>query len=89
MKLYGFGPTRSLRALWGLRELGADFEFVSVLRQVCGQEGVVRPGVREQHLPALVAVVGRRGRVRRRGRREWHRVGAAAEGQQGEPRNEN
>lgn len=30
MKLYGFGPTRSLRALWGLRELGAEFEFVSV-----------------------------------------------------------
>jgi glutathione S-transferase len=27
MKLYGFGPTRSLRALWGLRELGAEFEF--------------------------------------------------------------
>jgi glutathione S-transferase len=30
MKLYGFGPTRSLRALWGLNELDADFEFVSV-----------------------------------------------------------
>jgi len=30
MKLYGFGPTRSLRALWGLRELGAEFEFVPV-----------------------------------------------------------
>lgn len=30
MKLYGFGPTRSLRALWGLRELDASFEFVSV-----------------------------------------------------------
>jgi glutathione S-transferase len=30
MKLYGFAPTRSLRALWGLRELGADFEFVPV-----------------------------------------------------------
>jgi glutathione S-transferase len=30
MKLYGFGPTRSLRALWGLRELGADFEFIPV-----------------------------------------------------------
>src|SRR5215475_1528341 len=28
MKLYGFGPTRSLRALWGLKELDADFEFV-------------------------------------------------------------
>jgi len=27
MKLYGFGPTRSLRALWGLRELDAEFEF--------------------------------------------------------------
>lgn len=27
MKIYGFGPTRSLRALWGLRELGLDFEF--------------------------------------------------------------
>jgi glutathione S-transferase len=30
MKLYGFGPTRSLRALWGLRELGVEFEFVPV-----------------------------------------------------------
>ena len=27
MKLYGFGPTRSLRALWGLKELGPDFDF--------------------------------------------------------------
>ena len=27
MKLYGFGPTRSLRALWGLNEVGADFEL--------------------------------------------------------------
>lgn len=30
MKLYGFGPTRSLRAEWALRELGADFEFIPV-----------------------------------------------------------
>src|SRR5687768_17811500 len=30
MKLYGFGPTRSLRALWGLKELGAEFEFIPV-----------------------------------------------------------
>ncbi len=30
MKLYGFGPTRSIRALWGLRELDAEFEFVPV-----------------------------------------------------------
>jgi glutathione S-transferase len=30
MKLYGFGPTRSLRAIWGLKELDADFEFVPV-----------------------------------------------------------
>jgi glutathione S-transferase len=30
MKLYGFGPTRSLRALWGLKELDADFEFIPV-----------------------------------------------------------
>jgi glutathione S-transferase len=30
MKLYGFGPTRSLRALWGLKELDAEFEFVPV-----------------------------------------------------------
>jgi hypothetical protein len=28
MKLYGFGPSRSLRALWGLKELDADFEFI-------------------------------------------------------------
>jgi glutathione S-transferase len=30
MKLYGFGPTRSLRALWGLKELDTDFEFIPV-----------------------------------------------------------
>src|SRR5690348_5403897 len=30
MKLCGFGPTRSLRALWGLKELDADFEFIPV-----------------------------------------------------------
>ncbi len=30
MKLYGLGPTRSLRALWGLRELGLEFELVPV-----------------------------------------------------------
>ena len=33
MKLYGFGPTRSLRALWGLKELGAEFEFIPVKLQ--------------------------------------------------------
>lgn len=30
MKLYGLGPTRSLRVEWALNELDADFEFVSV-----------------------------------------------------------
>ena len=30
MKLYGFGPTRSLRALWGLKELDTDFEFIPI-----------------------------------------------------------
>jgi len=30
MKLYGFSATRSLRALWGLKELGLDFEYVPV-----------------------------------------------------------
>jgi len=30
MKLYGFAGTRTQRALWGLKELDADFEFVSV-----------------------------------------------------------
>jgi glutathione S-transferase len=30
MILYGLGPTRSLRALWALRELDAEFEFVPV-----------------------------------------------------------
>jgi glutathione S-transferase len=30
MKLYGLGPTRSLRTLWGLRELGLEFELVPV-----------------------------------------------------------
>ena len=36
MKLYGFGPTRSLRALWGLKELGAAFEF-EVVNLVAGE----------------------------------------------------
>jgi glutathione S-transferase len=30
MKLYGFPPTRSIRVLWTLRELGVEFEFVNV-----------------------------------------------------------
>jgi glutathione S-transferase len=30
MKLYGYPPTRSIRVLWTLRELGVDFEFVNV-----------------------------------------------------------
>jgi glutathione S-transferase len=30
MKLYGFGPTRSLRAQWGLKELDLEFEFIPV-----------------------------------------------------------
>jgi glutathione S-transferase len=30
MKLYGFPPTRSIRALWTLREIGVDFELVTV-----------------------------------------------------------
>jgi glutathione S-transferase len=30
LKLYGFPPTRSLRVLWMLRELGVDFEFINV-----------------------------------------------------------
>jgi len=30
MKLYEFGPTRSIRARWILQELGADFDAVSV-----------------------------------------------------------
>lgn len=30
MKLYGLGPTRSLRARWALQELDAEFEFVAV-----------------------------------------------------------
>lgn len=30
MQLYGFGPTRSLRALWALQELGTEFEFIPV-----------------------------------------------------------
>ncbi len=30
MKLYEFGPTRSIRARWTLQELGIDFEAISV-----------------------------------------------------------
>ena len=30
MKLYGLAGTRSERALWALRELGSEFDFVSV-----------------------------------------------------------
>lgn len=37
MKLYGFGPTRSLRALWGLKELGIDFDF-QVVNLAAGEQ---------------------------------------------------
>lgn len=30
LKLYGFPPTRSIRAVWTLRELGVEFEFIQV-----------------------------------------------------------
>jgi glutathione S-transferase len=30
MKLYGFPPTRSIRAFWTLRELDVEFEFVNI-----------------------------------------------------------
>jgi hypothetical protein len=30
MKLYGYAATRSLRALWGLKELDLDFEYISI-----------------------------------------------------------
>ena len=30
MKLYEFGPTRSIRVRWTLQELGVDFEAISV-----------------------------------------------------------
>jgi glutathione S-transferase len=30
IKLYGFPPTRTIRVLWTLRELGVDFELVNV-----------------------------------------------------------
>ncbi len=30
MKLYEFGPSRSIRVRWTLQELGADFEAVPV-----------------------------------------------------------
>jgi len=30
MKLYEFGPTRSIRVRWTLQELGADFEPIRV-----------------------------------------------------------
>jgi glutathione S-transferase len=30
MKLYAFPPTRSIRALWTLREIGVDFELITV-----------------------------------------------------------
>ena len=30
MKLYEFGPTRSIRVRWTLQELGVDFEAINV-----------------------------------------------------------
>ncbi|HMJ11108.1 MAG TPA: glutathione S-transferase family protein [Polyangiaceae bacterium] len=30
MKLYGFGPSRSIRVVWMLQELGVEYEFVNV-----------------------------------------------------------
>jgi glutathione S-transferase len=45
MKLYGFPPTRSIRVLWTLRELEAEFEFVNV-----------DPGKGELRSPEFLAV---------------------------------
>jgi glutathione S-transferase len=45
LKLYGFPPTRSIRALWTLRELGVDFEFVNV-----------NLGAGEHRKPAFLAI---------------------------------
>ena len=45
MKLYGFPPTRSIRVLWTLRELGVEFEFVTV-----------DPGKGELQRPEFLAV---------------------------------
>jgi glutathione S-transferase len=41
MKLYEFGPTRSIRARWLLQELGVDFEAISIdltRREHCGAD---------------------------------------------------
>jgi glutathione S-transferase len=45
MKLYGFPPTRTIRALWVLRELDLDFEYVQV-----------DPTKGEHHRPELLAM---------------------------------
>ena len=38
MKLYEFGPTRSIRVRWTLQELGADFEPIRV-NLAAGEQG--------------------------------------------------
>lgn len=43
MKLYGYGPTRSLRVLWALNELGVAFEFIQV-----------NPAAGEAHTPGFL-----------------------------------
>lgn len=55
MKLYEFGPTRSIRARWTLQELGVDFEAITV-NLAAGEH--LRPDFRELNpaakLPVLV-----------------------------------
>ncbi|WP_394833040.1 glutathione S-transferase family protein [Pendulispora rubella] len=54
LKLYGFAPTRSIRVLWMLRELGLEFEYVNVdLR--CGEAR--RPNFLEVNPAAKVPVL--------------------------------
>jgi glutathione S-transferase len=56
MKLYEFGPTRSIRVRWTLQELGADFESIRV-NLLAGEHAVKRLTSSSDLLPANLPLV--------------------------------
>jgi glutathione S-transferase len=60
MKLYEFGPTRSIRARWMLQELGVEFEAVSADLTGREHDSLAMTAVLEKQLRGRDYVVGDR-----------------------------
>ena len=57
LKLYGFGPSRSFRALWALEETGLAFEHIeTVLRKDGSQANSGKHRNRELHRTTLTRI---------------------------------